>query len=368
MLWNIVAVSHAGANIEFSPKESLLRIALIHTRLLYRGGLETRLFSYMEWLRDAGHDVTVIVFRVGKGIQLPHGIRLIHVRIPLVPKVFRAWVFDRKLAKIMADAQFDFSLSLGRTSHQSALLLPGNHLGYLRALGKKRHSLSDKMQILMDRKAYAAPGTILACSEMMKEEVVELYGVNPQKIKVLYPPTDTRRFHLGLKQERAALRERFGMHPDKISLVLVSASHSRKGLPLLLKVFEALQAGPFELLVAGGEAVPDHLPNVRGLGFVKDTEKLFAAADFTVLPASYEPYGQVVTESLLCGTPVLLSEMVGAKSAILPSEGLVVKDLTVEAWVEAIRSLPGRHFEIRPDFAVVNGIDLDAHMRSILGS
>lgn len=343
-----------------------MRIALIHTRLLHRGGLETRLWSYMRFLKGQGHDVTLIVFRIGKGIQVPEGIRLIKVNLGWVPKMLRAWAFDRRLAKIMAAEKVDFSLSLGRTSHQDALLLPGNHLGYMRAMGLERRSLNDRLQILMDAKGYASPGVILACSGMMLDEVVELYGVDARKIKVLYPPTDTLRFHAGLKENRKALRERFGMHPDKLSLVLVSASHARKGLPLLLKVFESLQDEPFELVVAGEESVPAGLGNVRGIGFVKDTEALFAAADFTVLPANYEPYGQVVSESILCGTPVLLSHMVGAKTAISADEGLVLPDLEPQTWLAAIRSLPGRKFEMKGDFAERNGISLEAHMQQIL--
>jgi glycosyltransferase involved in cell wall biosynthesis len=345
-----------------------MRIALIHTRLLYRGGLETRLWSYMRYLKAQGHDVTVIVYRVGRGIKVPEGIRLLHVKIPWVPKIFKAWAFDRRLGKLMAREKFDFALSLGRTSHQDALLLPGNHLGFLKAQGKTSLSIDDRMQILMDRKGYASPGVILACSELMRDEVVELYGVSPAKIKVLYAPSDTQRFHAGLRENRAALRERFGMQPGKISLVLVSASHSRKGLPLLLEVFKSLQDEPFELLVAGGEHFHSDLPNVRGIGFLKDTEALYVAADFTVLPAQYEPYGQVVSESILCGTPVLLSRMVGAKSAISEDEGMVLPDLEPATWLAAIRSLPDRQFQMAGDFAQRNGIDLETHVQAILAT
>jgi glycosyltransferase involved in cell wall biosynthesis len=320
----------------------------------------------MRYLQAQGHEVTIIVYKVGKGIEVPSGIRLIKVNISWVPKQLRAWMFDKRLGKIMAAEKFDFALSLGRTTHQDALLLPGNHLGYMRAMGFGRKTMNDRLQILMDSKGYAAPGVILACSGMMREEVVELYGVNPNKIKVLYPPTDTNRFHIGLNKDKLELRKRFGMQPDKLSLVLVSASHGRKGLPLLLKVFESLQNEPFELLVAGEESVETKLDNVRGIGFVKDTEALFAAADFTVLPANYEPYGQVVSESILCGTPVLLSMMVGAKTAITEDEGLILPDLNPETWLAAIRSLRNRKFEMKGDFAERNGISLEAHMRQIL--
>jgi glycosyltransferase involved in cell wall biosynthesis len=320
----------------------------------------------MRHLRDLGHEVTVIVYRVGKGVSVTEGVHLLHLPLYFVPKVFRAWAFDRKLPKVLARERFDFVLSLGRTSHQDAVLLPGNHLGYLRALGRAPRGLSDRMQIMMDRKAYAAPGTILACSEMMKAEAVELYGADPAKIQVLYPPTDTARFHLGLKARKAEFREKFGMREGYLSCVLVSASHSRKGLPLLLEVFAALKDLKFELLVAGEENVDTDLPNVRGLGFVRDTEALFAAADCTLLPAGYEPYGQVVSESVLCGTPVMVSPMVGASSVLGEGAGLVLPDFEVHTWVNALKELNPMDFRVEADWAERNRISLGAHVEAIL--
>ena len=343
-----------------------MRIALVHTRILYRGGLETRLFSYMKFLRDAGHEVTVIVYRVGRGVEVPQGIRVIHVRIPYIPKVYRAKVFDNRLGPIIDREQFDFVLSLGRTSHQDAILLPGNHLGYLRAMGREARGLSDKLQIYMDRRAYAAPGRILACSQMMKDEVVELYGVDPEKIEILFPPTDTSRFHLKQKERKSGLRRKYGFSEDKKSFLLVSASHSRKGLPLLMEVFARLEGLPFELWVAGGEGVPGSLSNVKGLGFVKETEELYAAADCTLLPAVYEPYGQVVSESILCGTPVFVSGMVGGKSVVSNEVGRVIDSFSIDDWEKAIREFDPSEYCFDDEFAATHKLELAGHISTIL--
>ena len=343
-----------------------MKIALIHTRLLYRGGLETRMFSYMDRLKAQGHSVTVIVGKVGKGVKVPEGIRLIRLKVRWAPKVFRAWVFDRYLDRLLKKEPFDFVLSMGRTTHHSAVLLPGNHLGYMRAMGKKRKSLSDRMQILMDRKAYAAPGTILACSQKMVEEVVELYDADPLKINVLYPPINAERFHDGHRKRREELREKYSLTTDKQSFIFISASHERKGLPLLLKVFEALQEENFELIVAGHEPVPGNLPNVKHLGFVKETEELYAAGDYFVLPALYEPFGQVVAEALMCGMPVLVSHEVGANEIVTEKEGRVIASFDQEEWIQAIREVSQQQFEIDPEIGSRLGITLEEHVRRLV--
>lgn len=343
-----------------------MRIAIVHTRLLYRGGLETRLFSYLRFLRDAGHEVTAIVYRVGRGVKAPEGVRLIHVRIPHIRKAYKAKAFDKRLASVLAREKFDFVLSLGRTSHHDAVLLPGNHLGYLRAMGLDGNSTSDRLQTEMDRAAYAAPGHILACSQMMKDEVVELYGADPAKISVLLPPSDTSRFRGELKERQRELKEKFGFSKDKRSFILVSASHERKGLPLLMEAFDLLREEPVELWVAGKEKVPAGLPNVKGLGFVKETEELYAAADGNLLPALYEPYGQVVSESILCHTPVFVSHMVGGKSVVTEENGRVIEGFDPAEWAEAIRTFAPEAYSFAPDFAERHAISLPQHMARIL--
>ena len=352
--------------LRFLVYYSDMKIGLVHSRLLWQGGLETRLFSYMEYLAKLGHDVSVIVYKVGAGVVIPDGVRLIHLNLKNIPKAIRAPVFNYRLKGVVDRGNLDFVLSLTKTSHQDAVLAPGNHLGFLNAIGKKSRSLGDRRDIRLERKAFTSSKVILASSKMMKDELVRFYGIEPEKINVLFPPVDNRRFNLDVKAERQKMREKYGFSRDKKSFVLVSISHSRKGLPLLIEVFKELKDEPYELIVAGVEPVTSVLPNVRYAGFIRETEELYAAADYCILPAKYEPFGQVVAEALLCGVPVLISSMVGAQEIVSGKEGLVIPSLEVKDWVDAIRSLSQRNFEISPDIGHQKGILLEDHMQTIL--
>ena len=343
-----------------------MKIALVHTRLLRRGGLETRLFSYIEAFRQLGHEVTVIVHKVDPAIQLPDDVDLIHINLNIVPKPFRIIIFNKLLKNILQQQRFDFTLSLARTSHQDAVLVPGNHLGFMKSKGKRLGGLNDWVQIMMDKKAYASPGVLLACSQMMKDEVMRYYHIPAAKIDVLFPPIDNRRFHRGLQQQKHLLREKYGLHPEKKSFLLVSSSHFRKGLPLLLEVFAGLTEEPYELIVAGVGRVNGSLPNVKDLGFVAATEELYTAADYLVLPAIYEPFGQVVAEAILCGMPVLISTMVGAKEVVSEREGMVIPDFSPQTWEQAVREAVHHTFDIDTDFAVKKQLRLEDHIRRIL--
>ena len=342
-----------------------MRIALIHTRLKRVGGLETRLFSYIDELTARGHEVTVIVSKIEHNEQLPDGVRVIRCSMKRVPKPIRIWYYDRAVHSILQREQFDFVLALIQISGVDALLVPGNHPGYLKAV-QRRTKLLDRLVISVEQKCFSSAQTLLACSQMMKDEVVQLFGIAPEKIRVLHPPTDNQRFHSQLKSRKAEFRETYGFAKDKFSFLLVSASHRRKGLPLLIDAFSQLKNEPVEFILAGTPLKMAMPENMRYIGYAKKAEELFAAADALILPATYEPFGQIVSEAIMCGTPVLLSHMVGAKAIVSENEGMIVNSFSVDDWVKAIREMTRRQFNIAPDFAVQQRLLLRDHVDAIL--
>jgi glycosyltransferase involved in cell wall biosynthesis len=344
-----------------------MKIALVHTRLLRLGGLETRLFAYMEHFRALGHEVHVFVYKIGEGVEAPPGVHVHRVKVRWVPKKFRAHPFDYRLKKILPGYRFDLVLSLMRNSCADAVVVPWSALGHMRATGQGRRSLSDRLAIDMDRRTFVSRAMVLACSEVTRDEVVELYHVPREKIEVLYPPIDVRRFRLELKRRKPAFRKKYGLSEGTTSFVFVSTSHTRKGLPLLVEVFRTLRNEPVELLIAGKGRFPSNAPpNIRDLGYVHATEELYAAADISVLPANYEPFGQVVPESILCGTPVIVSPMVGAKVVVTAETGMIVEDTQVDSWVTALRSAITEPFTFDPGYAARFQLSLPNHVERML--
>lgn len=343
-----------------------MRIALIHYRLLRNGGLETRLFNYLNEFRNQGHEVTLVVSKIDPGVELHRDIKIEQVNLKRVPKPLRMYFFDRALARIIPRGNFDLSFSLGRTSNQDMVLCPGNHLGYLKAIGKSFPSPIDRLNIFLDRKAYRKSKLILAASEMMKQELVNLYQVPSEKIKVLLPPIDAQRFNQSGKSQKEEWREKHGFAKDKKSLLFLTTGNERKGYPFLLRLMEELKEEPIELVVAGVKPMNSSLPNVKYIGYAEKAEELLWAADALIHPALYEPFGQVITEAIQCGTPVLVSEMVGAKQIVSDEVGMVVTGFEIDNWRSAIGDLLAREFNIPLDFAVENELTVKQHCSKIL--
>src|SRR5688572_14072587 len=128
-----------------------MKVALIHYRLILRGGLETRLLNYINYFHSRGDEVTVIVAKHDTRIQLPPGVKVIRIDLDIIPKRARMYFFYRRLKKMELTKNFDFSLSLMRTGYQNMVLCPGNHLGFLEATKKKIRTPWDYMEIYLDR-------------------------------------------------------------------------------------------------------------------------------------------------------------------------------------------------------------------------
>ena len=98
----------------------------------------------------------------------------------------------------------------------------------------------------------------------------------------------------------------------------------RKGLKLVIEIFRHLaKKKPHVKLVIGGVDFQELKPFVTGLesqidvmGWVQDKGSFYEKIDILLHPARLEAFGMVVTESLACGIPVLVSDQVGAASEV----------------------------------------------------
>lgn len=323
--------------------------------------METRLLNYMEWFSQKGCEVTVYCFKRDASLELPSNVTVHQFNMSWVPKIFRARYFSHQLKKEGVRSKHDFSLSLGRTDHQDAVLGPGNHLGYLRAFGKNALNPSDLEQIAMDRKTYPSSDIILAASQFMADEIVELFHISEDRVHVLYPPFNPKAKMGIVPRSKSEARKELGIPAIGRVICMVSTGHRMKGMTMMLEVMKELSE--VTLIIAGSPL--NNIPsNVKYLGFLKDPQVVFEAADALVLPSIYEAFGQVVVESLATGTPVLVSENVGAKEVMPEGSGKVLPVGDKTAWINAIRDIDEKDENPTPLIDTTN-LELDAHMHTM---
>ena len=114
--------------------------------------------------------------KISPDITPPANLHIHYLNLKRIPKPIRNFFFDKKLKQIIRLNEFDFILALERTSRQNHVIAPSTHKGYLQAKGAMFSDIVDIVQLYLDRRAFSNAKVIYACSEMVKDEIINLGG------------------------------------------------------------------------------------------------------------------------------------------------------------------------------------------------
>jgi phosphatidyl-myo-inositol alpha-mannosyltransferase len=148
----------------------------------------------------------------------------------------------------------------------------------------------------------------------------------------------------------SAARPDHGRPNEDLKILFVGRAEERKGLPVLLRAFEALRgAGVDAQLTVAGPVVEEVEPlllepeGVEIAGPVDDAEKwrLLGEADLLCAPSlGRESFGMVLTEAFASGTPVVASDIAGYRDVARDGlDSVLVPVGDAVALGEALRSL-----------------------------
>jgi UDP-glucose:(heptosyl)LPS alpha-1,3-glucosyltransferase len=208
-------------------------------------------------------------------------------------------------------------------------------------------SLSDEKALLTSPKTKR----IIACSNLVKKQIVQYYGVNPAHIEVI-PNGITPRECERRSTNPMEMRKEWGISREDKVLLFMGNEFARKGLPTVLEAMARLAMPDLRLLVAGSGNIPPYKDlaealrltgRVTFLGSVEDPERWFDISDLFIFPTLYEPFGMVVMEAMAAGVPVITSRSCGATEGMTHGlHGIFLDDPTSAGEVaEWIRTLLG---------------------------
>jgi glycosyltransferase involved in cell wall biosynthesis len=148
------------------------------------------------------------------------------------------------------------------------------------------------------------------------------------------------------KVDRAGVRAAWNIPPQGVVALFCAKLQQWKGPVDLLEAFARANVPNSYLVLAGDGPERRNLERsatelgivdrVRFLGFLNQSllPSAYCAADVFVLPSSFEPFGLVVNEAMLCGLPVVVSDRVGAKfDLVRPDEnGYAFLPVMLKRW------------------------------------
>lgn len=174
--------------------------------------------------------------------------------------------------------------------------------------------------VFLTRLAARGAHHVFAVSQIVKQDIIEHYGIDAARITITPNAVDRTVFRPLADSARDAVR-RMGLNDDYI--LFVGALQPYKNLPVLLEAYARLRERgrrDHHLVLAGraarSAAEVSRLVREHGLDDVVHylgelapaaLAQLYSAATALVLPSVYESFGIPVLEAMSCGCPVISS-------------------------------------------------------------
>lgn len=315
------------------------------------GGVEVFVNELSNFLSNIGMDVTVIGRDYRDYVKKTGSQKIIGVRlIDYLPKTLRFahyadYIYQIKVCRRMPNEHFDlihggndncFFLLLFRKGAPLVVTFHGTLAGgYAQChvrLKPYQYLLSTYPEKYIAHKCDAA----VACSESVKNELVNFYGVDPHKIKVIYHGVDLNKFGV---QEKEMARKKLGLPSKNKYGIWVGTNPRLKGLVTAIEAVRRLHG--VKLIVVGVTGENDDKVVYFGrVGNLAKKVLLYNSADFFIFPTFYEGFPLAPLEALACGLPVIISKECPTKEILEDGvHGFVVDERKPECYAEKIETL-----------------------------
>jgi UDP-glucose:(heptosyl)LPS alpha-1,3-glucosyltransferase len=351
-----------------------LTIGIVRRGFSSSGGAESYLKRLAAGVAEAGHPVSLFTSAEWPVDEWNFG--------PVVRlSATDAIGFADELEKV-SRANCDVLLSLERVwrcdvyragdgVHRAWLERRGQVAGPFQKLSRllnRKHSAT----LSLEKSLFAKAGArrVIANSQMVKEEIIRIYGYPADKIDVVYNGLSLESMRRD-ELDRAKTRDAHGLAQDDIVVLFVGSGWERKGLRFAIDAVER-QSKQMKFLVAGrGEARKFSSSRVQFLGVVREMPSLYHAADIFLLPTVYDPFSNACLEALASGRPVITTRANGFSEIMENARhGTIVDDAhDIDSLGAALQfwSAPARRAQARLDnLALAAQFDISANVAQTL--
>ena len=304
------------------------------------GGISRVVYDLSHRLIKDGHDVTVVTYRDG---EVPYyeddkGVKVYRVDNYMIqPNNFIDWILQlnfnmvEKASQIIAEQgkfdvihAHDWLVANAAKTLKHSFDIPIVATIHATEAGRNSGIREPNQKYINDTEwmlTYEA-NEVIVNSNYMKSEVQRLFGLPFEKINVVPNGVNLNKF-TGMDRDYT-FRRRYAMDNEKIILFMGRLVYE-KGIQYLIEAMPKVLNSYHDakLVIAGKGGMLDELKaqadylgisnKVYFAGYMngKDVERMYKAADISVFPSTYEPFGIVALEGMLAERPIVVSDAGG---------------------------------------------------------
>ena len=309
------------------------------------GGISRVVYDLSRTLLKDGHDVTVVTYKEGDApdFEDDKGVKVYRVGNYMInPNNFIDWIMQlnfnlvAKANEIIAkEGNFDvihahdWLVAYAAKNIKKFYNIPIVATIHATEAGRNSGIHDETQRYINDTEwmlTYEA-SEVIVNSKYMKNELQRLFGLPYEKINVIPNGVNLNLFN-GIERDYN-FRRQFAMDNEKIILFMGRLVYE-KGIQHLISAMPKILEGYHDtkLVIAGKGGMLDELKaqvdylgisgKVCFAGYMKgkDVQKMYKAADISVFPSTYEPFGIVALEAMLSENPVVVSDIGGLNEIV----------------------------------------------------
>ena len=309
------------------------------------GGISRVVYDLSHRLIKDGHEVTVVTYRDG---EVPYyeddkGVKVYRVDNYMIqPNNFIDWILQlnfnmvERASQIIAEQgkfdvihAHDWLVANAAKTLKHSFDIPIVATIHATESGRNSGIREPNQKYVNDTEwmlTYEA-NEVIVNSNYMKSEVQRLFELPFEKINVVPNGVNLNKF-TGIDRDYS-FRRKYAMDNEKIILFMGRLVYE-KGVQNLIAAMPKVLASYHDakLVIAGKGGMLDELKaqadylgisnKVYFAGYMngKDVERMYKAADISVFPSTYEPFGIVALEGMLAGNPVVVSDVGGLNEIV----------------------------------------------------
>lgn len=322
-----------------------MKIVIANKRINKLGGIERYLVELINNLSILDKDIKIDIYANEidesnfNGIKSER-IRFNYIEIKNKMSTFLSFIFclkstsrikmdkdNRVIIHAHGTSTLNADIVTAHSCHKSWFMYSIKEVKDLKSKVKKILNPLHYLIMFIEKLQYSSKNLkkVIAISDVIKQELIDNYGLDENIIEVVYNGTNIEEFNpKNIQLYKNEVRKKHLIREDEVVLLFVAAEFKRKGLKVVLDAMSRLDEN-IKLLVVGGDKKDDFEAIISEYGMnkrviftgkTKDVYKYYAASDIFVFPTKYEAFGQVITEAMATGIPVITSRCSGAAELV----------------------------------------------------